>query len=74
MKILRKILRFIYKIPNQELTWTVKDYKKAVSILKRYDNPENTKKSLWSKFNNPWFDSVDVLNEANIIIRNSQQI
>lgn len=70
----RKILRFIYGIPKKELTWTVKDFKKAVALLKRVDNPENKKHSLWRSFNNPWFDSVDILHQANIIIRNSQQI
>ena len=70
----RKILRFIYGVPKKELTWNVEDFKKAVSLLKRSDNPENKKYSLWKYYNNPWFDSVDILHRANIIIRNYQQI
>jgi hypothetical protein len=73
MRIYRKILRSLFNVPDKELTWNVQDFKKAVSLLKRYDNPENKMNSLWDKMNNPWYDSVDVLHQANIIIRTNLQ-
>lgn len=73
MRLYRKILRFIFGIPKKELTWNVQDFKKAVSLLKRFDNPDDEKVSLWKSYKNPWFDSVDILHRANIIIRESQQ-
>lgn len=69
MRYYRRLLRSIFKLPKHDLSWSTKDFKTAVSILKRTDNPENPKQSLWGKYNNSWYDSVDILHQANTIIR-----
>lgn len=68
MKTYRKLLRFIYGVPQKQLNWTVKDFKIAKSILKRYDHPFTSKRSLWDYYNSPWYESTDILQAANNII------
>jgi hypothetical protein len=71
-KIYRRILRFFVKVPNQELTWSVKDFQLAKKIMKSMDHPTDAKMSMWEYLNNPWNDSVDVLHYVNNIIRAKQ--
>lgn len=73
MRIIRKILRCLFPAPKHTLTWSVEDFKIAKSYLKRLDNPENPKKSMWDKLNNPWNDSVQILHEVNQIIRKNEK-
>jgi len=72
-KVIRKFLRLITPKPKRELEWSVRDYNIAKSYAKVIDNPKNPNLSLWDTMKNPWYDSVDLLNEVNKIIRNPSQ-
>ena len=72
-KLYRKILRLLIPKPNKELLWTVEDFNTAKSYAKRLDNPTNPKVSPWDYLNNPWNDSVHILNEVNKIIRHEKK-
>jgi hypothetical protein len=67
-KIYRRILKFFVKVPDQELTWSVKDFQLAKKIMKTMDHPTDSSMSMWDYFDNPWNDSVDVLHYVNSII------
>ena len=67
-KIYRRISRFFIQVPNQELTWSVKDFQLAKKIMKSMDHPTDSSMSMWDYFNSPWNDSVDVLHYVNNII------
>jgi len=58
--------------PENELNWTVRDFKTAKLFAKTLDYPQNPKISLWDHLNTPWNDSVHILNEINKIIRNEK--
>lgn len=68
-KIYRIILRFFVRVPDRELTWSVKDFQLAKRIMKSMDHPTNSNLSMWDYFNNPWNDSVDVLHYVNNVKR-----
>lgn len=70
-RLYRKFLRFIKPAPKTELKWTQEDFEIARSFAKRLDHPQNSKLSFWDMLDNPWYDSVDVINEVNKIIRSS---
>lgn len=72
-RIYRKLLRFILRKPTKQLTWSVEDFNIAKSYAKRLDHPHSPSKSLWSYLNNPWNDSVDILQHINGIINSPQK-
>lgn len=67
-KLYRKILRLVLGEPTKKLSWSVEDFNTAKSYAKRLDHPNTSSKSLWEYLNNPWNDSVDILQYINQII------
>jgi len=67
-KIITKIRSFFTKTPSSRLEWNVADFKLAERWAKSQPDPRGEFSNLWKRIYSPRKDSVDILDEINILI------